>query len=172
MEKCAQQMLQLSVLVCELALGNLEITSTRFTWLAVVMMAGQCGELVSVTACCIDRCGVAIHTHQVVSETNQQTNKPTHQHTNTPTHQHTNTPTHQHTNTPTHQHTNTQHTTHNTQQPTINNQHTTHNTTTQQHNNTQHNNTTTTATTATTATTTTYGSLSGTGTDQHYVPLD
>ena len=58
-----------------LAFGNLEITLTRFTWLAAcVMMAGQCAgtgpcKLVSVTACCIDRCGVAIHTHQVVSQT-------------------------------------------------------------------------------------------------------
>ena len=51
-----------------LALGNLEITSTRFTWLAVVMMAGQRAgtgpcETVLVPARCIDRCGVAIHTH-------------------------------------------------------------------------------------------------------------
>ena len=31
-------MLQFSVLVCELVLGNLEITSTRVTWLRRVMM--------------------------------------------------------------------------------------------------------------------------------------
>ena len=41
MEKCAQPMLQLSVLVCA-ARTWFEITSTWFTWLAVVMMAGQC----------------------------------------------------------------------------------------------------------------------------------
>ena len=46
MEKCAQQMLQLSVLACELALGHLKSTSTRFTWL-VVMMAGQCAGTVA-----------------------------------------------------------------------------------------------------------------------------
>ena len=64
---------------------NLEITSTWFTCLAAVMMAGQYAgtgpcKLVPVTARCIDRCGVAIHTHQVVSET---TTTNTQQHTTT-----------------------------------------------------------------------------------------
>ena len=42
-----------------------------------VMKAGQCTgigpcKLFSVTACCTDHCGVAIHTHQVVSQQQQQ----------------------------------------------------------------------------------------------------
>ena len=61
-------------------------SSTRFTWLAVVMMAGQCAgtgpcELVSVTARCIDRCGVATHTSSCVRNNN---NRPTHQPTSQP----------------------------------------------------------------------------------------
>ena len=57
-----------------LVLGNLEITFTRLTWLVAVMMAGQCAgtgpcKFVSVSVRCIDRCGVAIHTRQVISET-------------------------------------------------------------------------------------------------------
>ena len=58
-----------------------------------------CHQLVSVTAFCIDRCGVAIHTHQVVSQTTTTTTT-----TTTATTATTATTTH-----------NTQHTTHNTQ---------------------------------------------------------
>ena len=110
MEKCAQPMLPFSVLVCAARTWKFEIMSIRFTWLAVcVMMGGACQcagtgpcELVSVTTCCIDRCGVAMQTHQVVSATNneQRTTKNNTQHTAHNT-QHT---------TPQH----TTHTTHNT----------------------------------------------------------
>ena len=68
MEKCAQP-------VCAARTWKL----TRFMWLAVVVMAGQCAgtgscELVSVTACCSYRCGVG-HTHTSSRVRNNKNNK-------------------------------------------------------------------------------------------------